>query len=61
MRPADDVLFLPETQVIAGNTLLYGATSGEAYLRGRVGERFCVRNSGAVAVTEGSATTRVST
>ncbi|NKR76733.1 glutamate synthase large subunit [Rhodococcus hoagii] len=53
VRPADDVLFLPETQVIAGNTLLYGATSGEAYLRGRVGERFCVRNSGAVAVTEG--------
>ncbi len=38
---------------IAGNTLLYGATSGEAYLRGRVGERFCVRNSGRVAVTEG--------
>ncbi|MFC9518347.1 glutamate synthase large subunit [Nocardiaceae bacterium NPDC056970] len=53
VRPAEDVLFLPETQVIAGNTLLYGATSGEAYLRGRVGERFCVRNSGAVAVTEG--------
>ncbi|GAB2641952.1 glutamate synthase large subunit [Prescottella soli] len=53
VRPADDVLFLPETQVIAGNTLLYGATSGEAYLRGLVGERFCVRNSGAVAVTEG--------
>ncbi|QKT11848.1 glutamate synthase large subunit [Rhodococcus sp. W8901] len=53
IRPADDVLFLPETQVIAGNTLLYGATAGEAYLRGRVGERFCVRNSGAVAVAEG--------
>ncbi|QBJ94765.1 glutamate synthase large subunit [Rhodococcus sp. ABRD24] len=53
VRPADDVLFLPETQVIAGNTLLYGATSGEVYLRGRVGERFCVRNSGAVAVSEG--------
>ncbi|PTR32387.1 glutamate synthase (NADH) large subunit [Rhodococcus sp. OK519] len=53
VRPADDVLFLPETQVIAGNTLLYGATSGEAFLRGKVGERFCVRNSGAVAITEG--------
>ncbi|WP_137725961.1 glutamate synthase large subunit [Prescottella subtropica] len=53
VRPADDVLFLPETQVIAGNTLLYGATGGEAYFRGRVGERFCVRNSGALAVAEG--------
>ncbi|RVW05724.1 glutamate synthase large subunit [Rhodococcus xishaensis] len=53
VRPADDVLFSPETQVIAGNTLLYGATAGEAYLRGQVGERFCVRNSGAVAVAEG--------
>lgn len=39
--------------VIAGNTILYGATSGEAYIRGAVGERFCVRNSGAVAVAEG--------
>ncbi|WP_430335631.1 glutamate synthase large subunit [Rhodococcus sp. ACT016] len=53
VRPAEDVLFLPETQVIAGNTLLYGATSGEAYYRGLVGERFCVRNSGALAVAEG--------
>jgi glutamate synthase (NADPH/NADH) large chain len=53
VRPPDDVLFLPEDNVIAGNTLLYGATSGEVYLRGRVGERFCARNSGAVAVTEG--------
>lgn len=39
--------------IIAGNTLLYGATSGEAFIAGRVGERFCVRNSGAVAVVEG--------
>ena len=38
---------------IAGNTLLYGATSGEVYINGRVGERFCVRNSGAIAVVEG--------
>jgi glutamate synthase (NADPH) large chain len=53
VRPPDDVLFLPEDNVIAGNTLLYGATSGEVYLRGRVGERFCARNSGALAVTEG--------
>ena len=53
VRPPDDVLFLPEDHVIAGNTLLYGATSGEVFLRGRVGERFCARNSGALAVSEG--------
>jgi glutamate synthase (NADPH/NADH) large chain/glutamate synthase (ferredoxin) len=53
VRPQDDVLFLPEDNVIAGNTLLYGATSGEVYLRGRVGERFGARNSGALAVVEG--------
>jgi len=53
VRPPDDVLFLPEDNVIAGNTLLYGATSGEVYLRGQVGERFCARNSGAVALAEG--------
>ncbi|PRC41563.1 glutamate synthase subunit alpha, partial [Mycobacterium sp. ITM-2017-0098] len=53
VKPQSDVLFLPEDNVIAGNTLLYGATSGEAYLRGRVGERFAARNSGALAVVEG--------
>ncbi len=53
VRPPDDVLFLPEDHVIAGNTLMYGATSGEVFLRGRVGERFCARNSGALAVAEG--------
>jgi glutamate synthase (NADPH/NADH) large chain len=42
-----------EDQIIAGNTILYGATSGELFLRGRVGERFAVRNSGAAAVVEG--------
>lgn len=45
--------FKPEENIITGNTLLYGATSGEVYLNGRAGERFCVRNSGAVAVVEG--------
>lgn len=45
--------FAPEENIIAGNTLLYGATSGEVYINGRVGERFCVRNSGATAVVEG--------
>jgi glutamate synthase domain-containing protein 2/glutamate synthase domain-containing protein 3 len=54
VRPPDDVLFLPEDNVIAGNTMLYGATSGEVFLRGRVGERFCARNSGALAVVEGA-------
>ena len=43
-----------KTQVIAGNTIGYGATSGEIYLRGRVGERFAVRNSGALMVIEGT-------
>lgn len=45
--------FKPEENIIAGNTLLYGATSGEVYINGCVGERFCVRNSGAIAVVEG--------
>lgn len=45
--------FRPEENIIAGNTLLYGATSGEVYINGRVGERFCVRNSGAIAIVEG--------
>jgi len=46
--------FKPEENIIAGNTILYGATSGEVYINGVVGERFCVRNSGAVAVVEGA-------
>lgn len=45
--------FAPESNIIAGNTILYGATAGEIYINGRVGERFCVRNSGATAVVEG--------
>jgi glutamate synthase (NADPH/NADH) large chain len=48
--PAD---YVAEENIIAGNVLLYGATGGEAFFRGRVGERFCVRNSGATAVVEG--------
>jgi glutamate synthase (NADPH/NADH) large chain len=46
--------FAAEEQIIAGNVILYGATSGEVFLRGVVGERFCVRNSGATAVAEGA-------
>jgi len=53
LRPALDASFAAEDNIIAGNTLLYGATSGSLFVRGRVGERFCVRNSGATAVVEG--------
>ncbi|MFS8102868.1 glutamate synthase large subunit [Lentzea alba] len=53
VRPHDDAPFRAEEQVIAGNVIGYGATSGEVFLRGRVGERFCVRNSGALLVAEG--------
>jgi glutamate synthase (NADPH/NADH) large chain len=53
VHPDRDALFAAEENVVAGNVALYGATSGEAYLRGVVGERFCVRNSGATAVVEG--------
>ncbi|HLI53198.1 MAG TPA: glutamate synthase-related protein, partial [Acidimicrobiales bacterium] len=45
--------FVAEEQIIAGNVILYGATGGEVFIRGVVGERFCVRNSGALAVVEG--------
>lgn len=51
--PPSGSSFAPEDNIIAGNTLLYGATAGEIYINGRVGERFCVRNSGATAVVEG--------
>jgi glutamate synthase (NADPH/NADH) large chain len=53
VRPHEDAPFAAEQQVIAGNVIGYGATGGEIFLRGRVGERFCVRNSGMVAVSEG--------
>jgi glutamate synthase (NADPH/NADH) large chain len=52
-RPHPEARFAAERQVIAGNVIAYGATSGEIFLRGTVGERFCVRNSGALAVAEG--------
>ena len=53
VRPDSATSFVAEDNVIAGNVIGYGATSGEIYLRGMVGERFCVRNSGATAVVEG--------
>ncbi|NUT31998.1 MAG: glutamate synthase large subunit [Hamadaea sp.] len=53
VRPHPSAPFAAESNVIAGNTVLYGATSGEAFLRGQAGQRFAVRNSGAIAVVEG--------
>ncbi|WP_299955788.1 glutamate synthase large subunit [uncultured Modestobacter sp.] len=53
VRPAPEASFAAEDNVIAGNVIGYGATGGELFLRGRVGERFCVRNSGALAIVEG--------
>jgi glutamate synthase (NADPH/NADH) large chain/glutamate synthase (ferredoxin) len=53
VRPPEGVTFAAEENVIIGNTVLYGATSGRAFFRGLAGERFAVRNSGASAVIEG--------
>jgi glutamate synthase domain-containing protein 3 len=53
VRPPEDALFKAEENVVIGNTVLYGATSGRAFFRGLAGERFAVRNSGASAVVEG--------
>ncbi|NGN68794.1 glutamate synthase large subunit [Streptomyces sp. A7024] len=53
VRPDRGADHLAEYSTIAGNTIAYGATGGEIFLRGRVGERFCVRNSGATVVSEG--------
>jgi glutamate synthase (NADPH/NADH) large chain len=55
LRPSDDVPqgYVAEDNIIGGNVILFGATSGEAFIRGTVGERFAVRNSGAHAVVEG--------
>ncbi|NTU94353.1 MAG: glutamate synthase subunit alpha, partial [Chlorobiaceae bacterium] len=50
--PPKSAKFVPEENIIVGNVALYGATSGEAFIRGMAGERFCVRNSGALAVVE---------
>ena len=53
MRPPESALFRAEENMIVGNTVLYGATAGRAFIRGLAGERFAVRNSGAHAVVEG--------
>ena len=51
--PPKKAVFVPEENILVGNVVLYGAVCGEAYFRGIAGERFCVRNSGALAVVEG--------
>ena len=51
--PPKESTFVAEENILVGNVCLYGATSGQAFLRGRAAERFCVRNSGAIAVIEG--------
>ncbi len=51
--PDQDATYDPEKNVIIGNTTFYGAIAGEAYIRGKAGERFCIRNSGLFAVVEG--------
>jgi glutamate synthase (NADPH/NADH) large chain len=51
--PSSKANFVPEENIIIGNVAFYGATSGSAYIRGKAGERFCVRNSGVHAVVEG--------
>ena len=53
VKPPPECPIVPEDNILVGNVVLYGATSGECYLRGVAGERFCVRNSGAWAVVEG--------
>lgn len=53
VHPDKEATFKPEDNIIIGNVAFYGATSGEAYIRGQAGERFCVRNSGVNAVVEG--------
>ena len=53
VKPSNDSAIIPEESMIIGNTVLYGAISGECYFRGIAGERFCVRNSGAIAIVEG--------
>jgi glutamate synthase (NADPH/NADH) large chain len=51
--PSKQSSFVPEENILIGNVAFYGATAGEAYIRGKAGERFCVRNSGAKVVVEG--------
>jgi len=53
IKVPDGATFVPEDNVITGNVSLYGATAGRAYINGKAGERFCVRNSGAKTVVEG--------
>ncbi|WP_299889013.1 glutamate synthase large subunit [uncultured Lacinutrix sp.] len=53
VKVPEEATIVPHDNIIIGNVALYGATSGEAYINGKAGERFCVRNSGALAIVEG--------
>ena len=53
LKAPEDAAYDPEENILVGNVAFYGATGGEAYIAGRAGERFCVRNSGVTAVVEG--------
>lgn len=53
LYPNRNATIVPEENIVVGNVCFYGATSGESYIRGLAGERFCVRNSGAKVVVEG--------
>ena len=54
VKPPENISFIPEKNIITGNVAFLGATSGQAFIRGKAGERFCVRNSGLQAVVEGA-------
>ncbi|HAA92272.1 MAG TPA: hypothetical protein DCE33_07485, partial [Rhodospirillaceae bacterium] len=54
VKPPKESKIIPEESIIVGNTVMYGAIEGECFFRGVAGERFAVRNSGAVAVVEGA-------
>ncbi len=54
IKPSEKIKYKPEENIAAGNVLLYGATDGSLYVNGQVGERFAIRNSGAMAVVEGA-------
>jgi glutamate synthase (NADPH/NADH) large chain len=61
VRPPENTRIVPEDSIIVGNTVLYGAIEGECYFRGVAGERFGVRNSGAVRLSKAAATTAANT
>ena len=61
MKPQEKIGFIPEKSIIVGNTVLYGAITGECYFRGVAGERFAVRNPGRLRWSKAWATTAANT